>query len=159
MKKIVIVFYSRSGTTEKMANLIAEGGRTESGVEIDVERVENFPENKMMEYDGIILGSPTYYASMAGEIKDFLDRTVKFHGKLDGKVGAAFTSAANIGGGNETTICGILNALLVHGMIVQGNPRGDHFGPVSIGMPDERVEGQCRELGKRVACLTKKTVQ
>jgi len=113
----------------------------------------------MMEYDGIILGSPTYYASMAGEIKDFLDRTVKFHGKLDGKVGAAFTSAANIGGGNETTICGILNALLVHGMIVQGNPRGDHFGPVSIGMPDERVEGQCRELGKRVACLTKKTVQ
>ena len=93
---------------------------------------------------------------MAGEVKKFLDETVQFHGQLDGKVGAAFSSAANIGGGNETTITDILKAMLIHGMIVQGNPKGDHYGPVSINRPDGRVEGQCRELGQRVAKLVKK---
>jgi len=155
MKKIAVIYYSRGGATGKMAELVAEGARSESGVDVDVCNVVGLSEDKLLAYDGVILGSPTYYASMAGEMKDFLDRTVKFHGQLDGKVGAAFTSAANIGGGNETTIRGILDALLVHGMVVQGNPRGDHFGPVSIGNPDDRVREQCRELGRRVAILTK----
>ena len=155
MKKIVVIYYSRGGATRKMAELVVEGARSESGVDVDVRDVADLSEDKLLEYDGIILGSPTYYASMAGDMKDFLDRTVKFHGQLDGKVGAAFASAANIGGGNETTIRGILDALLVHGMVVQGNPRGDHFGPVSIGDPDGRVSKQCRELGKRVAVLVK----
>jgi NAD(P)H dehydrogenase (quinone) len=75
---------------------------------------------------------------------------------LSGKVGAAFSSAANIGGGNETTITGILEAMMIHGMIVQGTPSGDHYGAVSIGAPDSRVEKQCRELGLRVAALVKK---
>ena len=76
--------------------------------------------------------------------------------KMAELIGGAFSSAANIGGGNETTILSILQAMLIHGMIVQGNPKGDHYGPVSIGSPDERVKKQCRELGQRVASLVKK---
>jgi NAD(P)H dehydrogenase (quinone) len=79
---------------------------------------------------------------------------VKYHGQLEGKVGAAFSSAANIGGGNETTILAILHSMLIHGMILRGNSKGDHYGPVSINAPDSRVERQCRELGRRVAELT-----
>jgi NAD(P)H dehydrogenase (quinone) len=51
---------------------------------------------------------------------------------------------------------GVIEAMLIAGMIVQGDPAGDHYGPVSIGKPDQRVTEQCRRRGKRVAELTKK---
>jgi NAD(P)H dehydrogenase (quinone) len=156
MKKITIIYYTRTGNTETMARLVEEGAESEGNVQVDVYKVGELSPEKILAYDGVIIGSPTYYGSMAGEIKKFLDETVSFHGGMDGKVGAAFSSSANIGGGNETTVTDILNAFLVHGMIVQGNPMGDHYGPVSIGKPDLRVAKQCRELGKRVAALVKK---
>jgi NAD(P)H dehydrogenase (quinone) len=93
---------------------------------------------------------------MAGPIKELFDEMVSWHGKLDGKVGAAFTSAANIGGGNETTVMGIIEVMLISGMVVQGDPQGDHYGPVSIGKPDDRVKRQCQRRGQRIAELTKK---
>jgi NAD(P)H dehydrogenase (quinone) len=49
-----------------------------------------------------------------------------------------------------------LNAFLIHGMVVQGISAGDHYGPVSIGAPNERVAKQCRTLGKRVVALADK---
>lgn len=156
MKKLAIVYYSRTGNTEKMAHLIAEGAAMEDGVETVIFAVKDFPAAKALDYNGLIVGSPTYYGSMSAEIKKFFDDSVSFHGKLNGMVGAAFSSAANVGGGNETTILDILNAMLIHGMIVQGDPAGDHYGPVSIGSPDARVERQCRALGKKVAALVKK---
>jgi NAD(P)H dehydrogenase (quinone) len=156
VKKIAVVYYSRTGNTEAMARLVEEGAKTEPDVQVDVMNVDSFPAKKALEYDGLIIGSPTYYGSMAYQIKKFFDDSVAFHGKLSGKVGAAFSSAANIGGGNETTITDILNAMLIHGMIIRGDHNGDHYGPVSIGAPDERVEKQCRLLGKKVASMVKK---
>ena len=47
----------------------------------------------------------------------------------------------------------ILQAMLIHGMVVQGTPSGDHYGPVAISEPDERAEKQSRALGRRVAEL------
>jgi NAD(P)H dehydrogenase (quinone) len=110
----------------------------------------------LLGYEAIVVGSPTYYGQMAGPIKQLFDDLVANHGRLDGKIGAAFTSAANIGGGNETTIMGIIEGMLISGMIVQGDPEGDHYGPVSIGKPDERVRQQCHRRGRRIAELTKK---
>ena len=156
MKKIAVIYYSKTGNTKAMAHLVAEGAGMEQDVQVDVESIGDFPAKKALEYDGLIVGSPTYYGSMSFQVKKFFDDSVSFHGKLSGKVGGAFSSAANIGGGNETTITGILDAMLIHGMIVQGTPNGDHYGVVSIGGPDGRVEKQCRELGKRVAALVKK---
>jgi len=156
MRKVAVIYYSRTGNTEAMAKLVAEGVRTEPGVLVDVIKVEDFPAEKAKEYDGLIIGSPTYYGSMAYQIKKLFDDSVSFHGELTGKVGGAFSSAVNIGGGNETTITGILNAMLIHGMVVQGIETGDHFGTVSIGSPDSRVKKQCQVLGERVAALVKK---
>ncbi|MEA3328751.1 MAG: NAD(P)H-dependent oxidoreductase [Candidatus Omnitrophota bacterium] len=155
MAKILIVYYSRSGNTRKMASFVESGVKAE-GMEVTLKDVIKTKAEELLDYDGIIIGSPTYYASMAAEIKKIFDDSVSFHGQLEGKVGASFSSAANIGGGNETTITDILNAMIVHGMIVQGNPKGDHYGPVSIGPPDERVEKQCKILGQRVARLLKR---
>lgn len=156
MARVLIVYYSRSGNTKKMASFVGEGVREEN-VEPVIKDVNKVKPRELLDYDGIIIGSPTYYGTMAAEIKKLLDESVAFHGDLEGKVGGAFSSAANIGGGNETTITNILGAMLIHGIIIQGDPQGDHYGPVSIGKPDDRVERQCKALGQRVARLVKKT--
>jgi len=93
---------------------------------------------------------------MAAEIKCLIDESVKYHRELEGKVGAAFSSAGGPGGGAETTVLDILKALLIHGMIVQGDPRGDHYGPTAVGRPDERSANECKRLGQRVARLVKR---
>ena len=93
---------------------------------------------------------------LTAEQKKLLDESVKHHRKLKGKVGGAFASSANIGGGNETTIGDILHALLIHGMVVQGDHRFDHYGPVSIGKPEKRALDCCEAHAKNLAALTKK---
>ena len=109
-----------------------------------------------LEPDAVIAGSPTYYGGMAAKLKEFFDSSVAHHGKLAGKIGGAFSSSANIGGGNETTVLDILHVMLIHGMIVQGTAEGDHYGPVSIDSPDDRAKSQCEALGRRVASLAKR---
>jgi len=154
MAKIIVIYYSRTGNTKKMAELIAEGVKKEK-VEVLVKDVLDVDPSRLLDYQAIILGSPTYYGTMAYQIKKLLDDTVTFHSKLEGKIGAAFSSSANIAGGNETTILDILNAMLIHGMIIQGDPQGDHYGPVAIGSVDERSSQECLRLGSRVAKLVK----
>lgn len=155
MSKALIVYYSRSGNTRKMAELVKEGMEKE-GLAADLKDTKDVKADDLLKYDAIAIGSPTYYGTMAAEIKKLLDDSVKFHGKLEGKVGAAFSSSANLGGGNETTILDILNAFLIHGMIIQGDPQGDHYGPVAVGAPDERAGRECMRLGARVAKLVEK---
>lgn len=153
MAKVLIVYYSRSGNTEKMAQLVAEGVK-DGGAAVEVKAVADTKLDDLKAADGIILGSPTYYGTMSAEIKRLLDDSVKLHGKLVGKVGGAFSSAANLGGGNETTIMDMLKALLIHGMIVPGNVQGDHYGPVAINAPDKRSAEQCRRMGRIIGELT-----
>lgn len=138
-----------------MAYLIQKGAMEED-VEVDTKDVKTVKADDLLKYDGIVIGSPTYYGLPAAEVKALLDKSVKHHGKLKGKVGGAFASSANIGGGNETTVLAILEALLIHGMVVCGDSEGDHYGPVSIEKPDARAEKVCVRYGKRVAALTKK---
>jgi len=155
MSKALIIYYSRSGNTKKMAELISEGIKKEE-VEAAVRDVKDVTPEDLLKCDGLVIGSPTYYGSMSAEIKKLLDDSVKFHGKLDGICGAAFSSSANIAGGNETTILDILNAFLIHGMIIQGDFQGDHYGPVAIGAPDARSQKECLRMGSRFAKLIKK---
>ena len=155
MAKGIVVYYSRSGNTKEMAEIIAAAMNT-AGLPTDCKPVEKVKADDLLRYDAIVVGSPTYYGQMAGPIKQLFDDAVVFHGQLDGKVGAAFASSANIGGGNETTIMGITEAMLIGGMIVHGDPQGDHYGPVSIDKPDDRVKRQCRRRGQRIAELTMK---
>ena len=153
--RIVIIYYSRTGTTKKMAEIIADEAKN-NGVDVDLVSVADIKARKLLEYDGIIVGSPTYYGTLAAQIKELFDESVAFHGKLDGKVGAAFSSAANLAGGNETTILSILEAMLIHGMVIQGDFKGDHYGPVAIGEIDERCEDNCRRGTQRFIKLLKK---
>ncbi len=155
MPKGLVIYYSRSGNTKTMAETIAQA-MNEAELETKCTSVSDVKIEELLEYDAIVVGSPTYYGQMAGPIKQFFDDTVTLHGKLDGKIGAAFTSSANVGGGNETTIMGMIEAMIIGGFVIQGDPKGDHYGPVSIGKPDERVQQQCRRRGRRIAELTRK---
>lgn len=157
MTKILVCYYSRSGTTEKMAQEIAEGiEESDAEVDYDLKHVEDAEVDNLIDYDGVVLGSPTYYGLPAGEMKEFIDESVTHHGKLDGMVGGAFSSSANPAGGNETTVMALLESLLIHGMIVKGMPKGDHYGPVVIGDADERELKQCRHYGRWFAEFTEK---
>jgi len=155
MSKILIIYFSKTGNTERMAQLVAEGAKGE-GVVVEVKKVANTSVDELLDAKGIIIGSPTYFGTVAAEIKSFLDESVKHFGKLKGKVGAGFSSSALIGGGNETTILTILKALLIHGMIIQGEAEGGHYGPAAIGAPDEKCSKECKKLGQRVAQLVKR---
>jgi NAD(P)H dehydrogenase (quinone) len=155
MARALICYYSVTHNTEKMAGRIADVLRGQ-GLDVDLKKVEDTALDDLLKYECLLFGSPTYYGSMAWPIKKLLDESVKFHGKLRGKVGGAFSSSANVGGGNETTILDILKALLIHGMVVRGDYRGDHYGPVSIGRPDNRALKCCESYARNVAALVKK---
>lgn len=157
MANILTAYYSRTGNTEAMAAIIAETLTGENN-QTDLRKIENVHYESLLEYDGIILGTPVYYGTMASSVKKLLDDSVKIHGKLSGKAGGTFSSSANIGGGNETALTGILHALLIHGMIIQGDPQGDHYGPVAINHPDSRAEDNCRRFAKRFSALTNRLI-
>ncbi len=153
-QKILIVYDSGTGNTEKMALAVAEGVKGDATTivkKVDVTTLED-----LLEADAIIIGSPTYYGLMSAKIKDLFDKSVKIHGKLSGKVGAAFTSAGGTATGAETTILSILEAMLVHGMIVQGRADNKHYGIACVGTPDEESVNLCRSLGERTALLAAK---
>ena len=144
MTKVLVLYYSMYGHMETMANAIAEGARSVEGAEVDVKRVpETIPEGRAREvgvkldqsapvakpqdladYDAIIIGSPTRYGSIAGQMRSFLDQTggLWAKGAFEGKVGSAFASTATQHGGQETTLLAIHVNLLHFGMILVGLP-------------------------------------
>lgn len=155
MPKGIVLYYSRSGNTKEMAEAIA-GAMNDAGLNTECKPVDKVNPDDLPEYDAIVIGSPCYYGQMAAPIKQLIDDLVGRHGQLNGKVGGAFASSANVGGGSETTIVGILEAMLIAGMVIQGDPQGSHYGPLSIGRPDEQVKRQCERRGQRIAALTLK---
>jgi len=155
MPTVLIVYHSKGGNTEEMAKAVEEGVKSE-GLKTIRKRVTRATLKDLLGADGIILGSPTYYGNMAAEMKAFMDKSVQVHGKLEGKIGAAFSSCGGLGGGVETTVLAMVKALLIHGMIVQGDPWGSHYGAVSIGKPNASARKECKKLGEKVARLIKR---
>lgn len=156
MVLVLIVYDSSTGNTEKMAHAIAEGVKQVQGVEVVVKKVDETSLEDLLNADGIIIGSPTYYGLMSGKVKTFFDKSVDIHGKLAGKVGAAFTSSGGTASGAETTLLSILKAMLVHGMVVQGRADNKHYGAAAVGCPKDEEIKMCETLGKRTAELVLK---
>ena len=117
MARVLVVYDSKTGHTEKMAFAVAEGAKQVSEVNVVVKKVDKTDIEDLLSADGTIIGSPTYYGQMSAKLKALIDKSVKIHGELEGKVGAAFTSSGGTASGAETTLLSILEAMLVHGMI------------------------------------------
>jgi NAD(P)H dehydrogenase (quinone) len=153
--KVLIVFDTSTGNTEKMAHAVEDGVK-KAGVDVVFKHVDEASVDEIPQWQGLILGSPVYYGLPSGKIKKFIDESIKYHGKLDGTVGGAFASAGGTHTGAETTIIAINEMLLVHGMIIQGSSAGSHYGASSVGSPNDASLEACRKLGERVGNLVKR---
>ncbi len=144
MARVLVLYYSTYGRVEKLAEAIAEGARSVQGAEVAVKRVpELMPPDiakqagakldqkapiadplELADYDAVIVGTPTRYGRMAGQMANFLDQTGSLwaQGKLNGKVGSAFSSTASQHGGQGTTLLSIITNLLHFGMVIVGLP-------------------------------------
>lgn len=144
MPNVLILYYSTYGHIETMAKAAAEGARSVPGSHATIKRVPELMPREVAEkagakleqsapianpeelanYDAIIIGCPTRYGRMAGQMANFLDQTgcLWASGKLIGKVGSAFTSTATQHGGQETTLFSMITNLLHLGLVVVGLP-------------------------------------
>jgi len=156
MVRVLVSYYSRGGNTKAIAQEIARGAREVQGVKVKVKAAKRTKLRDLKEADAIVFGSPTYYGVMAAELKRLVDRSVAIHGSLEGKVGAAFTSSGGISSGAETTLMSIIQAMLVHGMIVQGYAHSQHYGVGIQDKPKGKHIRLCRERGRQVAELAAK---
>ena len=148
MPKTAVIYDSSGNNTKKMAEIVFDEFKNRN-VGCEMYHVKDFPLNRLPDFDGFFIGTPNYFGGMTALMKKFFDDSIKFFRALDGKVGAAFCSTGVIGGGGETVIMDVIKALLIHGMVIQGSPGGGHFGVLSIGKPDERVEKELRDSVRR----------
>ena len=139
---VLVLYYSRNGSTSEMARQIArgieQGGlearlRTVPAISTECEAVTPaIPAEGAMyaslddlkNCSGLALGSPTRFGNMAAPLKYFLDGTSNLWltGALVGKPAGVFTSTASLHGGQESTLLSMLLPLLHHGMLITGLP-------------------------------------
>jgi len=159
MGKVLIQYYSETGHTKKMAELVAQGAASVEGIEVCFKTIEESTVEDIFWADGIALGAPTHLASVPWKVKKFWDElTDDCWGKIDGKIGCAFSSAGGLGGGSELTCMALLTILLNYGMMVFGitdyvaQLRTLHYGAAIAGEPREQSEKDiCIRLGQRLA--------
>jgi NAD(P)H dehydrogenase (quinone) len=199
MPRILVLYHSTYGHIEAMAEAVAEGARSVEGAIVDIRRVpELVPEDlarasgykldqaapiatvaELEGYDAVIVGAGTRYGTAASQMRNFWDQTggVWMKGALVGKVGSAFTSTATQHGGQETTLIGLIQTLLHHGMVIAGLPYawagqsridemtgGSPYGATTITggdgsrMPSENELEGARFQGRYVAETARKLV-
>ncbi|MDU5453507.1 NAD(P)H:quinone oxidoreductase [Pseudescherichia vulneris] len=138
MAKVLVLYYSMYGHIETLAHAVAEGAGKVEDVEVVVKRVpETMPQElfeksggkaqtapvatpqELAEYDAIIVGTPTRFGNMSGQMRTFFDQTggLWASGALYGKVASVFSSTGT-GGGQEHTITSTWTTLAHHGMVI-----------------------------------------
>ncbi len=155
---ILILYFSKGGNTKKLAEKIAQGVEEVEGVRALLKRTSEVSKADFLDSDGIIAGSPVYFGVMAAELKKIFDEFVGLRNKMEGKVGAAFATSGDPTGGKETTMMSIIQAMLIYGMIIVGDPISatGHYGVACVGAPDKQTGENGIRLGQRVAELARK---
>ena len=143
--KVLIAFYSRTGSVEALAKQVADGARA-AGADVRLRRAREVVGPEIMEKapgwaenaarmnalyeppteadaewaDAIVFGTPTRFGAVSSELKAYIDGLggLWFQGKLNGKVGSAFTSTSSPHGGNESTIISLYNPMAHLGLII-----------------------------------------
>ncbi len=156
--QVLVLYHSATGNPKALAEAVARGVDGVGGVDCAIKSVSEVAKEDFVAADGIIAGSPVYFGSMSAELKAILDEFVSVRNEMEDKVGAAFATSGDPSGGKETTIMSILQALLIYGMIVVGDPMDatGHYGISCVGAPDDGVAANAEKLGRRVALLVKR---
>jgi NAD(P)H dehydrogenase (quinone) len=143
MSDILVLYYSRHGSTAALARQLCRGVESVAGMRARLRTVPalttttsplepTVPEDgppyasheDLSECSGLLLGSPTRFGNMAAPLKHFLDGTsgLWLSGALAGKPAAVFTSTQSLHGGQESTLLSMMLPLLHHGMVLVGIP-------------------------------------
>lgn len=153
MQKIAIIYDSRTGTTAKAAKYISEG--IKEICEAKIFSLSDVDMDYVKTCDGIILGSPTYFASLTANMKAWMEAEAP-QLELAGKLGGAFATEQYIHGGAESAIQILLTHEMVLGMMVYsgGGSHGTpviHIGPVGLSQNIEDFRDLFVVYGKRFA--------
>ena len=168
--RILIAYYSLTGNTEKMARGVAEGIRRVRGVTVVVKKVDEVTKQDLEAADGIILGSPTYYANIPGKMKVVIDDwSWKMKVDFTDKIGGAFSTGGGQVGGKEHVVTSLLLFMLSNRMIIAGplyqnektssvwgEPGSSAMtGPLDPGVSEQELDS-ARRLGERIGGLVRK---
>ena len=147
-KTLLILYYSDTGRTEKMATKVAKGAET-AGVNVVLKKTEDCTLNDLAKADGLAVGSPTHYSNLAWQIKKLLDETIlTFYtngGSLKNKACGCFTSTGAYNDGKECLrmlelAFGVaLKMKMVPGIILESKD------------VDEGILSLCFEFGRKIA--------
>ena len=146
-KRLLVVYFSGKGTTEKMAKEISDGAEG-LGVLVGLKSVEECRLSDLAEADGIVVGSPTYFSNVAWQVKKLIDESIELYRKdhaLKDKIGGCFTSAGTRRDGKDCLRLLELTLGFHHRMkMISGVIRasGDQEGQVS---------DKCRKYGEEIA--------
>ena len=143
MSEVLVLYYSRYGTTESLAREICQGIDSVDGMAARLRTVpavsavtaateDSIPDSgppyattsDLVECSGLVMGSPTRFGNMAAALKFFLDGTGSewLAGAAAGKPAGVFTSTSSLHGGQESTLLTMAVPLLHHGMLLVGLP-------------------------------------
>lgn len=157
--RVLLLFDSRGGLTEQLAEAVAEGVRAVAGAELLYQRLDDTDQKVLLEIDALIVGSPNW-SGMTGKLKDWFDHSGDLWetGDLAGKAGACFTAGWSRSGGTEATLLQLMHLVLSHGMVFVGLPwsetmrrAGSYYGATAHGEVTDDDRSQARALGRRVA--------
>jgi NAD(P)H dehydrogenase (quinone) len=168
--RVLVAYYTRTGNTEQMARGVVEGAQRVPGVVTVLKQAGAVSKADLEAADGIILGSPTYFANLPGELKTIIDDwNWKLKVDFTDKAGGAFATAGGQVGGQEHVVVSLLlfmlhNRMVVAGPLYRNDKTGSVWaeagaaaitGPLDPGVGEGELDG-ARRLGERVARLAKK---
>lgn len=158
--KMTVLYYSRTGNTRKMANVIAEGMRKVPGAETGVFSIDDIDADFLNESNCMVIGTPIYAASMAGQVKMWFDEKAHTY-KIPGKIGGAFATMRYVQGGGTVGLDAMICHMMVMGLMVYsggvliGKP-GIHLGPIALADHLNEARDLFLTFGERIA---KKTIE
>jgi len=162
MVRILVLYDTQSGNTKMMAEAVAQGAESLPNVEVTIRHVDEAQSSDLFEHDGIAVGSPTWCGGLSWKLKKFFDESTCVWGKVEDKVGCAFSTSGGMGGGSEMTCLSILSVLLNYGMLVFGVTDyaapgiTAHYGAVAVQKPTEDELASCRILGAKLVTHAKR---
>lgn len=140
MSKVLIVYYSRTGNTKKMAEAVSEGIKEAQGAEVELKYYAT-PE-ELADFDALVIGIPTYHHDMTRDIKNLFEETAVKNISLKNKIGAAFGSYGWSGEAPRMVLEIMKNKFEMH--IIEP-PLLIKYKPTQDGLE------KCREFGRKIA--------
>ena len=140
MSKVLVIYYSRSGNTEKMASAVTEGARSVANIDVSIEF--HVDADDLVNFDAILIGVPTYHHEAPMDVKRLFEKAAEKGVSLKGKTGAAFGSYGWSGEAPKLVLEIMKNRFE---MRVTEPPLLVKY------TPDEFSLSGCRTLGKRVS--------